>query len=115
MNYLSMKRTFFLIAVLMAGFAGGQSATIPIYINSLPFTNSLTTPAPIIDARAWVNQAVFNIISSIPFEAYNNRFFTNSAALTKPMVFDPGVRFQRNAGGQRFWMDSWVKDRKSVV
>ena len=108
MNYLSMKRTFFLIAVLMAGFAGGQSATIPIYINSLPFTNSLTTPAPIIDARVWINQAVFNIISSIPFEAYNNRFFTNSAALTKPMVFDPGVRFQRNAGGQRFWMDSWV-------
>ena len=108
MNYLSMKRTLFLAAVLIGGLVNGQSATIDTYINGQPFTNSLTTPAPIIDARVWVNQAVFNIISSVPFEAYNNRLFTNSAALAKPMLFDPGVRFHRYTGGQRFWMDSWV-------
>lgn len=108
MNYLSMKRTLFFAAVLIGGLVNGQSATIPIYINGQPFTNSLTTPAPTIDAIKWVNQAVFNIISSVPFEAYNNRLFTNSAALAKPMLFDPGVRFHRYTGGQRFWMDSWV-------
>ena len=103
-----MKRTLFFAAVLIGGLVSGRSATIPIFINSQPFTNSLTTPAPIIDARVWVNQAVFNIISSVPFEAFNNRLFTNSAALAKPMLFDPGVRFHRYTGGQRFWMDSWV-------
>ncbi len=111
----SIKRTSCWIALLLGGLATAQSATIPLYINSTPLS-SPPTPAPIIDARVWVNRALFDITSltSIPFEAYNNVLFTNSAAVTIPMVFDPGVRFQRNAGGQRLWMDTWV-NRGTIV
>lgn len=106
---LSMKRNNWWVVVLLAGVVASHAATAPSYVNTTPLY-SPPTPAPVIDAREWVNRAVFSITSPtlIPFEAHNNRLFTNSAALGNPMYFDPGVRFQRNTNGQRFMMDSWV-------
>lgn len=111
----SMKRTLCWTMLLLAGIAGGRAATIPLFINNNPL-NSPPTPAPVIDARAWVNQAAFNIfnINQSPFEAYNNAFFTNTAGAGL-MYFDPGVRFQRNTNGQRFWMNTWVNRGRIVT
>ncbi len=105
----SMKRTYCWTATLFLVVAASHAATIPSYVNATPLY-SPPTPAPVIDARAWVNRAVFSVTSPtlVPFQAYNNRLFTNSAATSTPMYFNPGVRFHRNTNGQRFWMDSWV-------
>ncbi len=88
----------------------GPSATLPIYINSAPLIAPPAT-APQIDARAWVNQALFEVTSissfnlPLPFESHNTLIFTNA-----PLTFmsgDPGFRFFQNTNGQRLWMDSW--------
>jgi len=105
----SSKRTVCLALVCCAAVDVG-AATLPIYVNSSPF---VSPPAVTnIDARAWVNRALFDYTSptGLPFESLNTRFFTN----TSTMIFDPGVRFQRNANGQRFWMDEWV-NRGSIT
>jgi hypothetical protein len=49
--------------VLLSSAAQSWSATAPIFINSVPFISSPTTPAPNIDARIWVNQALFSVTS----------------------------------------------------
>ena len=82
----SMKRTYCWTATLFLVVAASHAATIPSYVNATPLY-SPPTPAPVIDARAWVNRAVFSVTSPtlVPFQAYNNRLFTNSAATSTPM------------------------------
>ena len=103
-----MKRYLSLVVTLCGAFEL-DAATLPQYVSSSPLVSPPAT-APIIDARVWVNKALFNVstLSGLPYEAYNNSAFTNSSPLNSPMVFDPGVRFYRNVGGQRQWMDTWV-------
>src|SRR5262245_30989944 len=101
-----MSRIFFLL-LLASATLSGAAATLPIYINGAPLDSPPQT-APQIDARAWLNQARFNVtrfnFSPVPFESLNTRFFTNNST----MFGDPGFRFFRNTNSQRFWMDWWV-------
>jgi len=104
-----MNRIFILLALSVAAALDGAAATLPIYINGTPLV-SPPQIAPQIDARAWANQAGFNVtrfnLSSLPYESLNTRFFTNNSF----MYGDPGYRFFRNTNGQRFWMDWWVNN-----
>src|SRR5438552_1053324 len=90
--------------VMLAAALPGRAGTLPIYINSAPLIAPPAT-APQIDARIWVNQALFDVTSlvnftlPVPFESQNTLFFTN-ASLTF-MNGDPGFRFFQNANGQR--------------
>ncbi len=109
-----MKRILSFAVLLLSMLPRGEAATIPLYINSAPYVAPLpNVPVTNIDARAWWNRALFDVTTTIPFEAQNNRFFTNTSPTN--MIFHPGVRFQRNTNGQRFWMDSWVNRGKIVT
>lgn len=106
-----MKRLLALSSLLFFNIVPGQAATLPIYIN-----NSPTFAATNIDAIAWLNRAYFSIATptGLPFESKNTRFFTNGPASflgaypAGTMSVTPGLRFFRNTGGQRLWMDTWV-------
>ena len=105
-----MKRILYATSLLLAVLPASRAQTVPLYINSFPLlAPTLTVPVPVIDARAWANQASFSIYNNTtPFEAFNNVLFTNE--LSREMFFDPGVRFRnRNANSNGWaWMDSWV-------
>lgn len=106
-----MKRLLALVGVFLMKIGVASAATIPIYIN-----NSPTFTATNIDAVAWLNRAYFQVTTptGIPFQSINTRFFTNGPASVGgvfpagTMIVTPGLRFYRNVGGQRFWMDNWV-------
>src|ERR1043166_3063442 len=65
--------------------------------------------APVINAYAWVNRALFDVTTvngsglELPYESQNTLFFTNLAS----MIGNPGFRFFDNVAGQRRWMDTW--------
>src|SRR6266542_4456922 len=105
-----MKERFGATMLLLVSGIPGPAATLPVYINSAPLI-APPASAPQIVARAWVNQALFEVSSvsgfglPLPFESQNTLFFTN-APLTL-MSGDPGYRFFQNTNGQRLWMDSW--------
>jgi len=108
----SMKRTLCSVVLGLLATLGGNTATLPLYLNNTPLTApTLGVPVPVIDARAWVNTALFNIATTLPYESQNTLFFTN----TSGMYFDPGVRYQRNANGKRFWMDTWVNQETNYT
>ncbi|MGC8886731.1 MAG: hypothetical protein ACP5MG_06195 [Verrucomicrobiia bacterium] len=75
------------IAALAVISARGQA--LPIYINDRDFY--YTTP-PQIDARAFVNQAIFSVTTSpLPFETQNTLYFTNKGSGV--MTGNVGFRF----------------------
>lgn len=101
--------------ILLAAVLQGSGATIPLYVNSAPIFAPPATN-PIIDARAWYNRAAFDVtpLTGLPFEAHNNRFFTNGPGsiidgvpVGGVMIGDPGFRFLFNTNSQRRWMDVW--------
>ena len=97
------------VLLLLAGLSQG-GATTNLYVNSSPLTLGMV--APQIDARAWVNRALFQVSSfnsfgAVPFESQITLFFTNVSAPAGTMLGDPGFRFQQNTNGQRLWMDTW--------
>lgn len=106
-----MKQFLALTGLFLFSIVAGQAATLPIYIN-----NSPSFTATNIDAVAWLNRAYFSIATptGLPFESKNTRFFTNGpSSFSGPfpagtMSVTPGLRFFRNTGGQRHWMDTWV-------
>src|SRR5438045_3621199 len=103
----------FLISVWLSLFSVlGAWAADPIFINDSAI-NSPPDTAPVIDAVAWINRAVFNLItvsSGIPlaYESQHTLFFTNTAGGV--MNGDPGFRFWQNSGSQQhlLWMDTWT-------
>ncbi|MGC8744195.1 MAG: hypothetical protein ACP5T0_09990 [Verrucomicrobiia bacterium] len=67
-----------LTAITALGAVSGWGQTLPIYINDKDFYS--TTP-PQIDARAFVNQALFSVSTSpLPFETQNTLYFTNKGS-----------------------------------
>lgn len=101
------------VVVHFVAIGTGFSATAPTYINSSPLS-SPPSPAPVIDARAWINEAPFSVaspnLSPIPFESKNTLNFTNGPSGIA-MFGDPGFRFLNNLNdGRRFWMNNWVND-----
>ncbi len=103
-----MKRIFQIALPLLALLPGLQAQS-SIYINSTGVNAPAEGTIPQINATSWWNRAYFTVIPfSLPYEAFNNRFFTNNNDV--PMYLDPGIRFRdRTAtpGGSR-WMDTWV-------
>src|SRR6266496_3169422 len=97
-----LKERFGATLLLLVSVLPGLAGTLPIYINTAPLIAPPAT-APQIDARAWVNQALFDVTSQfsfglpIPFESQNTLSFTN-APLTL-MNGDPGFRFFQNTNG----------------
>src|SRR6185295_7325022 len=101
-----------LVAFSLTAAFSAAAATLPIYIND---AGVFAPPdlAPRIDARAWLNQATFQVSTFVfgvplPFESQNTLFFTNTPGIT--MLGDPGFRFVQNRGGQRLYMDTWVNE-----
>ncbi|HON08903.1 MAG TPA: hypothetical protein PLW02_12475, partial [Verrucomicrobiota bacterium] len=65
------------IIILILAMVNGLCQTSPIYINEKDFSGG--TP-PQVDARAFVNQALFYVITApLPFETWNTLYFTNKA------------------------------------
>lgn len=66
------------ILILILAVVNGLCQTSPIYINEKDFINN--TP-PQVDARAFVNQALFYVSTSpYPFETLNTLYFTNKGS-----------------------------------
>jgi hypothetical protein len=112
-NQSLVKRGLCLVVFLVLGAISVFSATAPLFINSAPLFSPPAT-APVIDARVWINEAPFSVVSPnfspIPFESKNTLFFTNGPSGIL-MTGDPGFRFLNNLyDGRRFWMDSWVNE-----
>ncbi len=77
------------IAILILAIVKGLCQTTPIYVNERDFVGD--TP-PQVDARAFVNQALFNITTTpYPFETQNTLYFTNKGSGT--MYGSVGFRF----------------------
>src|SRR5262245_10591834 len=110
----SRQRTFsvkkFLCLAMVCLAASLSAQTTNLFINNSPLI-SPPAIAPQINARAWLNLALFDVTSlnsfnfPVPYESQNTLFFTN-APLT-PMHGDPGYRWFQNTNGQRLWMDTW--------
>src|SRR5262245_27932243 len=92
MNRIFVSAIFTLAAVFRL-----SAATQPIFINSSPLV-SPPAVAPQIDARAWANQALFDVTSFtvLPYQSINTLFFTNETQ--NFMHADPGFRFLLNVG-----------------
>lgn len=92
---------------------GLWAAPAPIYINDIP-VNASGTNIPIIDARAWVNQSVFNVVNDaassmpLPYRSQHTFCFTNLVGAT--MFSVPGFHFVLDRKGSYSPMDTWVND-----
>ncbi|HXJ61289.1 MAG TPA: hypothetical protein VNU68_31985 [Verrucomicrobiae bacterium] len=106
-----MKSSASPVLLLVASLASAPAAT-NLFISSTPVI-SPPMVAPQIDARAWVNRALFGVTNfnsftvPLPYESQGTLFFTNAPAPAGTMLGDPGFRFLNNVGGQRLWMDTW--------
>ena len=86
-----MKRFLFGLLLLEAGALLGAAAPAAIYINNSP----LTTP-PQVDATIFLNRSTFDVVTTLPFEAQNVQFWTNTAI----MKGSPGFRFEFDKSGK---------------
>src|SRR5436190_13155372 len=86
-----MKNFLFGLLLWSAGtlFVSADPATI--YINNSP----LTTP-PRVDATIFLNRSFINIFTSLPFQAQNVQYWTNTAV----MQGSPGFRFEFDRDGK---------------
>lgn len=93
-----MKRILPGCLLVWAGTVGVMAATVPIHINEVDIVVP-TDPLPTINARAFVNQSTFSVISRLPYETSNTRFVTNLASGL--LDGSPGFRFLTTAGKVR--------------
>jgi hypothetical protein len=101
------------LPVLILHLLGGLAAaagTSPMFINQAP-VQSPPDIAPQIDARAFVNESVFNVTGyalygfyPLPYQTANTVCFTNYGSMSG----DPGFLFDNFDGHARRWMDWWV-------
>ncbi len=91
-----------LVLAALAGLASAPAATTlvlppisPLYINNSPVT-TLDTP-PQIDALGFLNRSVFDVLTSLPFQAQNVLAWTNNALMSG----SPGYRFENATDGRR--------------
>src|SRR5262245_42300426 len=96
----SMKNSAGPTLLLLASLASAP-ATTNLFISSTPV---IAPPmvAPQIDARAWVNRALFGVTNlnsfaaPLAYESQGTLFFTNAPAPAGTMLGDPGFRFLNN-------------------
>jgi hypothetical protein len=94
MIFLFMKQRLIGGLVLMSAISGVLAQTSPIFENKSDLDMSaMGGPLypPQVDATAFVNQAVFNIVSLDPFDTQNTLYFTNKTS--GYMGGFPGFRF----------------------
>lgn len=102
-----MIRIFICAVASLASVLLAPAATQSIYINASP-VNSPPSPAPQIDATAFVNQNQFNVSlsSGLPYQTLNTLFFTNRPSGN--MTLTPGYRFDFFTNNLRLGMHTWV-------
>lgn len=79
-KFYPMKLKLLILIMALAGEIV-WSQTAPIYINDKDFVSGVNGTPPQIDARAFVNQALFSVGSyPLPFETQNTLYFTNKGS-----------------------------------
>src|SRR6266849_8007663 len=114
-----MSKSLLLAVFGVLGALVAPAGTSLIYINLVPLV-SPPTPAPQIDATAFVNQSQFDVNSgffigpggglffgnALPFQTLNTLFFTNKSF--GEMSSDTGFRFDFITNSFRLPMANWV-------
>jgi hypothetical protein len=86
-----MKKIFTGLLLTAIGYSLGGAAPADIYINNSP----LFVP-PQVDATIFLNRSTFDIITTLPYQAQNVQFWTNTGIMSG----SPGYRFEYNRDGK---------------